>query len=142
MRTTRPTARLRPWPAVAGIALLALSGTGPARAASDPKAVSAPAPEEFFIVSSIDAPHSRIVLKEPTEVTRVMRVTAHTIYRDERGRPLRFSDVRSGDTVYIRFEMDSNGISTARSVRRGPMTVRELERRYLKPNASSDVGPR
>jgi hypothetical protein len=138
----RAKRHLVPRPGVAGIVVLALWAASALPAAAGPRAASVPAPDEFFIVSSIDAPHSRIVLKEPTEVTRVLRVTAQTVYRDERGRPLRLSDVRAGDTVYVRFEMDSNGASTALSVRRGPMTVRELERRYLKPNASSDAGPR
>jgi hypothetical protein len=89
--------------------------------------------EEFFIVSSLDTAHGRIVLKRPTEVTLLMRVSEQTAYRDEQGRPLRLADLRTGDTAYITYRQSPAGEPTARLVRRGPMTVQELQRRYLKP---------
>jgi hypothetical protein len=88
--------------------------------------------EEFFIVSSLDAARGRIVLKRPTEVTLLMQVTARTAYRDEQGKPLRLADLRTGDTAYITYRQET-GAPTALLVRLGPMTVRELQRRYLRP---------
>jgi hypothetical protein len=88
--------------------------------------------EEFFIVSSVDAGKSAMVLKRPTEVTLTMRVAEKTRCRDEQGKPIRFTDLRAGDTVFIASEPDSSGHPVASSVRRGPMTVEELHRRYLR----------
>jgi hypothetical protein len=108
-------------------AFLVMAGTG---------LVAAPAAdsrEEFFIVSSIDSARGRIVLKRPTEVTLLMQVTAQTAYRDEQGKPLRLADLRTGDTGYITYRQDTAGGATALLVRLGPMTVQELQRRYLKP---------
>jgi hypothetical protein len=93
-------------------------------------AASAPG-DEFFIVSSIDGPHGRIVLKRPTDVTVPMRVNDRTDLRDEQGRPLRLTDLRSGDTAWITSTRDATGELTAVTVRLGPMTVEELHRRYL-----------
>jgi hypothetical protein len=89
------------------------------------------AADEFFVVSSVDAARGRIVLKRPTEVTLVMHVTGRTAYRDEGGRALRLTDLRAGDTAYINYVRDAAGEATASLVRLGPMTVQELQRRYL-----------
>jgi hypothetical protein len=91
-------------------------------------------PEDFFIVSSLDAARGRMVLKRPTEVTLVMHVDGQTTYRDERGQPLALRDLRTGDTVYIAYQQAPGGEPTALRVRRGPMTVAELQRRYLHPD--------
>jgi len=99
-------------------------------------ALAGAGPDEFFIISSIDAPKHRIVLKRPTEVTLVMAVTDRTAYRDERGKALRLSDLRAGDTAYIMYGQTSAGELTALVVKLGPMTVEELQRRYLKPSTS------
>ncbi|HSS50761.1 MAG TPA: hypothetical protein VLX28_17620 [Thermoanaerobaculia bacterium] len=80
----------------------------------------------------IDA-RGRIVLKRPTEVTVLMQVNGQTTYRDEQGKALRLADLRTGDTLYVTYRQDAAGGPTATLVRRGPMTVQELERRYLKP---------
>jgi hypothetical protein len=61
-----------------------------------------------------------------------MQVTAQTAYRDEQGKPLRLADLRTGDTGYITFRQTPAGEPTALLVRLGPMTVQELQRRYLK----------
>jgi hypothetical protein len=73
-----------------------------------------------------------MVLKRPTEVTLTMRVAEKTRCRDEQGKTIRFTDLRAGDTVFIASEPDSSGHPVASSVRRGPMTVEELHRRYLR----------
>ncbi len=91
-----------------------------------------PSSEEFFIVSSVDAGKSTMVLKRPTEVTLIMRVTEKTRCRDEDGKPVRFTDLRAGDTLFIASERDGAGQLVASTIRKGPMTVRELHRRYLR----------
>lgn len=83
--------------------------------------------DEFFVISSVDTRKNQIVLKRPTEVTELVRVTDKTLYLDAEGRPLRFQDLRAGDTVYV---ASSAGVATR--IRKGPMTVEELHRRYLK----------
>ena len=97
--------------------------------APTPAPVSA---EEFFIVSSVDSGKSAMVLKRPTEVTLTMRFTDKTRCRDEQGKPLRPTDLRAGDTVFIASERSASGEFMASSIRRGPMTVQELHRRYLR----------
>lgn len=87
--------------------------------------------DSFFIISSIDATKRQIVLKLPTEVTEVVEVTPATTYRDEKGNPLKFEDLRAGDTVYATVNQNAKGALTVMSIRRGPMTLEELHRRYL-----------
>jgi hypothetical protein len=93
-------------------------------------AASGPQRQEFFILSSLDPAHGRMVLKRPTEVTVVMRVNGETTYRNAEGKPLAFRDLRSGDTGYITFRQEAGGEPTAIVVQLGPMTVQELARRY------------
>ncbi|HEX3526391.1 MAG TPA: hypothetical protein VH988_04925 [Thermoanaerobaculia bacterium] len=92
--------------------------------------------DEFFIVSSIDAAHSRLILKRPTDVTVTVRVTAATQIRDEHGQAKKLADLRAGDTAWITATRDSTGELTAMLVRLGPMTVEELQRRYLSKRAT------
>ena len=106
-----------------------------AAAAAMAGAVPAPTPrssEEFFIVSSVNAGKSTMVLKRPTEVTLIMRVTEKTRCRDEDGKPIRFTDLRAGDTIFVASERDGAGQPAASTLRKSPMTVRELHRRYLR----------
>jgi hypothetical protein len=96
---------------------------------------AAPAPvsgEEFFIVSSVDSGKGTMVLKRPTEKTLTMRVTEKTRCRDEQGKPIRPTDLRAGDTVFIASAPNAAGQLVASSIRQGPMTVPELHRRYLR----------
>ena len=92
---------------------------------------SAAVTDDFFIVSSIDVAQNRLVLKRPSEVTVLVRVTEETSYRSEQNRPLQLGDLRAGDTVFIRLGTGTES-DLAKSVRRGPMTVEELHRRYLR----------
>ena len=106
-----------------------------AAAATGSTGAAAPAPassEEFFIVSSVDAGKSTMVLKRPTEVTLIMRVTEKTRCRSEQGTTIRFTDLRAGDTIFIVSERDASGQPVASSIRQGPMTVKELHQRYLR----------
>jgi hypothetical protein len=93
----------------------------------------APPAEEFFIVSSVNADKGTMVVKRPTETTLTILVTPKTRCRGEKGESLRFTDLRAGDTVFIASEPDPSGHPVASSIRRGPMTLEELRRRYLRP---------
>ena len=87
--------------------------------------------DEFFIISSVDTPKHQLVLKRPTEVTVVMHVDDKTAYLDANGKPLRMADLRAGDTVYVNATVRSDGELLAQRIRKGPMTVQELHKRYL-----------
>jgi hypothetical protein len=85
--------------------------------------------EEFFIVASIDQTKSQILLKQPSEVTLLMKVTDKTQFVGENGQPLKFSDLRAGDTVWVTSSGGAN--PTASHIRKGQMTVADLHRYYL-----------
>lgn len=72
-----------------------------------------------------------MVVKRPTEVTLIVRVSGKTRCRNEKGEAIRFTDLRAGDTVFIA-SVSSSGQPEASSIRLGPMTVEELHRRYLR----------
>ena len=92
-----------------------------------------PAGEEFFIVASIDQPKSQILLKRPTEVTMLAKITPSTHILDENGKPLHLSGLRAGDTVWVVASNDKKdkGEDDAIRVRKGSMTVEELHKSYL-----------
>jgi hypothetical protein len=95
----------------------------------DPAAVGG----EFFIVSSVNTEKKQLVLKRPTEVTVLVLVNEKTVYLDEQGKPLNFSELRAGDTVYVTATRSSEaGVLVATRIRKGPMTLEELRRRYLR----------
>jgi hypothetical protein len=103
--------------------MFAQSGTGPAGTVFSKG--------EFFIVSSIDLAKKQILLKRPTEVTELMRVDGETRYFEERGKPIRLTDLRAGDTVFITTK-PAGGQSVAVTIHKGPMTLDLLRERYLK----------
>lgn len=107
--------------------ILALPRYGTAREAAEPARG-----EEFFIISSVDAKKQQILLKRPTEVTQLVRVTDKTAFRDEDGKPLQLKDFRAGDTVYVLLTSSREGTPAALRIRKGIMTPEELHRRYLK----------
>lgn len=113
------------------LSLSVAAGARPAEPASKQRK-SFKSTEDFFIISSIDAGSRRIVLKRPTEVTLVMLVTGQTSYWTEQGRRAQLSDLRAGDTAYIAFIQEPGGGPTALTIKLAPMTVQELQRRYLK----------
>ena len=88
-------------------------------------------PGEFFIVSSVDPSKNQLLLKQPTEVTEVLRVDEKTRYLDLAGKKMTLKDLQAGDTVYV-VSVAGTGGSLALEIRRGPMTLRELQRRYLR----------
>lgn len=87
--------------------------------------------EQFFIVSSVDITKRQLLLKEPTEITQVIQVNDKTRYTDRTGKAMQFGDLRAGDTIYIRSTTTAAG-RVAVSIRKGPMTLEELRRHYLK----------
>lgn len=99
---------------------LAQSGVSPGFAQGD-----------FFIVSSIDLAKRQILLKRPTEVTELMRVDRETRYLEERGSPIRLTDLRAGDTVYI-LSKSTGAEPVAVTIHKGPMTLDVLRERFLK----------
>jgi hypothetical protein len=105
----------------------------PMLAAQKDKGKSAPssAGESFFIISSVDLTKQQIVLKQPTEVTLLVRVNEKTSYLSEQGKPLKLSDLRASDTVWAILQPSPEAPLVLR-IRKGPMTLAELHRRYLK----------
>lgn len=98
-----------------------------ARAAQEKKTAAG---EEFFIIASIDQSKSQVLLKRATEVTTLAQVTPGTQYLDEKGKPMRLSDLRAGDTVWA-VTTGSEDKMTVTRLRKGPMTVAELHQYYL-----------
>jgi hypothetical protein len=94
------------------------------------KTAAASRVEEFFIVSSVDITKHQLVLKRPTEVTQLVQVNDKTTYLEEDGKQLKLSDLRAGDTIFVNLE-PSVMPALALRIRKGPMTVAELHRRYL-----------
>jgi hypothetical protein len=98
-------------------------------------AEKAPAPpaanEQFFIVSSVDLRKDQIVLKRPTEVTQLVEVNDKTVIRDEEGKTIQLKNLRAGDTVYVALAAGAEQPLLAASIRKAPMTVEELHRRYV-----------
>ena len=110
---------------LAAVAALIFS---PPRSAA--KSGAATSSEDFFIISSVDRARQQLLLKFPTEVTEVMRVEGSTRYFDESGKPIKLADLRAGDTVYVKSVRGPGGLTAVR-IRKGPMTLEELRRRYL-----------
>jgi hypothetical protein len=89
-----------------------------------------PAGEQFFIVASLDLQKSQLLLKYPTEVTLLVKVTNQTKIVDDAGKPIKLSDLRAGDTVWLTSADRPDG-AVALKVRKGEMTVADLHRYYL-----------
>ena len=86
--------------------------------------------EEFFLIASIDQSKSQVLLKRASEVTTLAQVTPKTQYLDEKGKPIRLSDLRAGDTVWAVTSGSEDNLTVTR-LRKGPMTVAELHQYYL-----------
>ncbi|HTW32191.1 MAG TPA: hypothetical protein VMD76_10955 [Candidatus Sulfotelmatobacter sp.] len=89
-----------------------------------------PAGEHFFIIGSVDQAQQQILLKWPTEVTLLLKVTPDTKFASEAGKALKFGDFRAGDTVWVTYK-GTGDTATAASVRAGIMTVSDLHKYYL-----------
>lgn len=110
--------------------LLSLAAVFAAVPAFGTQSAARKTPDEFFIISSVNLPKHSLVLKLPSEVTLVMGVTPKTVILDENGKRLTPNDLRAGDTAYITYTGGSQAASAV-EIRLGPMTVKELQRRYL-----------
>ena len=122
----------KPWIHTLVFALALILGAAPGLRAGKRERAQPTANGEFFVVSSVDVKQKLIVLKRPAEVTEFVRVSDKTVFLDAKGNPFRFQDLRAGDTVYVTSSTNSEGVKVATRVRKGPMTVEELHRRYLK----------
>ena len=87
--------------------------------------------EEFFIVAAVDTGKLQLLLKRPTEVTVLVRINDRTTLLDERGKGLKFGDLRSGDTIWAALSGNPETQQMALRIRKGPMTVKELHRLYV-----------
>ena len=118
-----------------GTAMTATHATGgnavmPASAYSTVPVKKTPAGEQFFIVASLDLQQKQLLLKYPTEVTLLVKVTDQTKFIDDSGKSTKLSDLRAGDTVWLT-SSGSGTDATALKVRKGEMTVADLHRYYL-----------
>jgi hypothetical protein len=102
----------------------------PAASGPAPQGKKTPAGETFYIVASLDQSKSQLLLKLPSEVTLLMAVTPATQIQDENGAPLKLSDLRAGDTVWV-VSSGSAAAPTALHIRKGQMTIADLHRYYL-----------
>jgi hypothetical protein len=86
--------------------------------------------EQFYIISSVDPAKQEVLLKRPTEVTLLMKVSDSTQYLDDTGKALRLLDLRAGDTVWVAGSAGA-GEPMATRIRKGQMTVTDLHAHYL-----------
>jgi hypothetical protein len=86
--------------------------------------------EQFFIVASIDLQKSQLLLKHPTEVTLLVKISGTTQILDDAGKPLKLADLRAGDTVWVTSSGSGDNVAANR-VRKGEMTVADLHQHYL-----------
>jgi len=106
------------------------SAPAPARSSVAAQDKKTAAGESFFIVGSVDQQKSQFLLKRPTEVTLLVTVNANTKYLDDSGQPLKATDFRTGDTVWLTSSGNPDN-PTAVRIRKGEMTVADLHRYYL-----------
>lgn len=86
--------------------------------------------EHFFIIGSVDQAQQQLLLKWPTEVTLLLKITPDTKFFNESGKPLHLGDFRAGDTVWVAYK-GSGSDATASRVRAGVMAVDQLHKYYL-----------
>jgi hypothetical protein len=86
--------------------------------------------EHFFIIGSVDQAQQQILLKWPTEVTLLLKVTPDTKFVSEAEKPLKLGDFRAGDTVWVTYK-GSGDTATAEHVRAGIMSVADLHKYFL-----------
>jgi hypothetical protein len=114
--------------AVAAVLLATLAVPARAQKSSNPAAAGS---DEFFIISSLDLKKDQLVLKRPTEVTVLMDANDKTVCLDEKGKPLHLKDLRAGDTVFVTYHLNPEGVRVATRIRMGYMTPDEVHRHYM-----------
>jgi hypothetical protein len=97
--------------------------------------------DEFFVISSVDKTHNALILLRPTEITTTVGVNDKTKFVDENGKPIKVTDLRTGDTIFVSYTTQNNAL-VATSLRKGMMTTAEMRKRYLPglPITSSPKG--
>ena len=97
--------------------------------------------DEFFVISSVDKTHNALILLRPTEITTTVGVNDKTKFVDENGKPIKVTDLRTGDTIFVTYTTQNNAL-VATSLRKGMMTTAEMRKRYLPglPITSSPKG--
>jgi hypothetical protein len=106
------------------------SGSGSSGTAAAKTVTGHVSGEQFYIVSSVDPAKQELLLKEPKEVTLLMKLSDATQYADDTGKAIKLSDLRAGDTVWVT-STGSSGEPTAVRIRIGQMTLADLHRYYL-----------
>jgi hypothetical protein len=86
--------------------------------------------EQFFIIGSVDQAQQQVLLKWPTEVTLLLKISPSTTFVSEGGKPLKLSDFRAGDTVWVVYSGEGADAAALR-VRAGIMNVQDLHKYYL-----------
>jgi hypothetical protein len=99
-------------------------------ASSSKEVVKTASGEQFFIIASIDRQNSQLLLKRPTEVTVLVKVSANTKYLNASGKPTTLATFRAGDTVWAKLSGDSDEPNVIQ-MREGQMTVADLHKYYL-----------
>jgi hypothetical protein len=86
--------------------------------------------EHYFIIGSVDQSQQQILLKAPTEITILLKVSPDTQFVSEAGKPLKLADFRAGDTVWVTYSGKGDD-ATAKHVRAGGMTQGDLHKYFL-----------
>jgi len=87
--------------------------------------------EQFYIIASVDQTKQELLLKRPTEVTTLIKTSDKTQFFDDTGHPLRLTDFRAGDTVWVASGKSASSEPVATRIRKGQMTVADLHKLYL-----------
>ncbi len=106
--------------------------TTPPRAPMSPskQEINTASGEQFYIVASIDRQNSQLLLKRPTEVTFLVKVSPSTKYFDGNGKATTLGSFRAGDTVWAK-TTGSSVEPMLVEMREGEMTVADLHKYYL-----------
>jgi hypothetical protein len=89
-----------------------------------------PAGEHYYIIGSVDQSQQQILLKQPTEITILLKVSPDTQFVSGAKKPLKLSDFRAGDTVWVTYT-GTGADATAKHVRAGGMSVPDLHKYFL-----------
>jgi hypothetical protein len=87
--------------------------------------------DEFFVISSIDKAKNTLILLRPTQITATLAVTPKTQFFDDKGKALKLTDFRTGDTIFVTYSSQADKGLVADHVRKGMMTMLEMRKRYL-----------
>jgi hypothetical protein len=87
--------------------------------------------DNFFVISSYNKAHGFLVVLLPTEITADLVVTDKTPIFDEKGKPIKLSDLQAGATIFANVTTKPDGSLVATRIREGVMTVAEMHKRYL-----------